>query len=318
MDAASARISQTGVVAVIPAFNEERFVASVVINARQHADLVIVVDDGSTDRTAFLAESAGARVIRMRENGGKGLALNAGFEAARQVNPRAVIMLDSDAQHDPAEIPLLAAPVLAGEADVVIGSRFLGVKSKIPVWRQFGQHALNLATNATSGVNISDTQSGYRAFSPAALNVLRFRSKGLAVESEMQFLLSGAGLRVQEVPIQVKYLDGNKRNPVTHGLKVIDAILALAARKRPLLFFSVPGVLLTAFGVVMGAWVLARLSTNPGIPVGTLIVASAAIMIGFLLCVTGIILNSFSTLTTQIKDEVMAAIQASGKASVHL
>lgn len=307
----SVKAPLSGVVAVIPAYNEERFVASVVINARQYADIVIVVDDGSTDRTAFLAEQAGARVIRMRQNGGKGLALNAGFDAARQLNPEAVVMLDSDAQHDPAEIPLLASPVLSGDADVVVGSRFLEVKSKIPLWRQFGQHALNLATNATSGVAISDTQSGYRAFSPAALNMLRFRSKGLAVESEMQFLLSGAGLRVQEVPIRVQYLDGNKRNPVTHGLKVIDAILSLAARRRPLLFFTVPGVIAVVAGATIDINIVGEVARMGVIPVGTLIVTSVAIMVGFLLSVTGIILNSLSTLTSQIRDEVLAALSDS-------
>lgn len=300
------------IVVVIPAYNEERFIASVVINARQHSDDVIVVDDGSHDRTAFIAEQAGATVIRMSKNGGKGAALNAGFETARQLSPAVVIMLDADAQHDPAEIPTVAEPILQGQADVVVGSRFLSVKSKIPVWRQFGQHALNIATNAASGVAITDTQSGYRAFSQAALEMMRFRSKGLAVESEMQFLLSGAGLRVAEVPITVQYLDGNKRNPVTHGLKVLDAILTLASRKRPLLFFAMPGTLAAILGLILGYMAIHQINNHDGVPVGTLIMASAGLIIGLLLAVTGIMLNSFTKLTDQIRSEIAASLSPRG------
>src|SRR5207245_8373416 len=150
----------------------------------------------------------------MEQNGGKGRALNAGFQRARMYQPDAVVMLDGDAQHEPSEIPRLAQPTLAGQADVVVGSRFLSVKSDIPHWRQAGQHMLNAATNSMSKLKLSDTQSGYRAFSLGALDIMRFQSNGLAVESEMQFLLERTSLQVSEVPISVQYLDGNKRNPV--------------------------------------------------------------------------------------------------------
>jgi glycosyltransferase involved in cell wall biosynthesis len=122
----------------------------------------------------MLAESAGAEVLRMPSNAGKGAALNMGFARARALRPQVVVMLDGDAQHDPAEIPHLVRPVLDGVADVVVGSRFLDIRSEIPRWRQLGQHTLNLMTNKASGVTISDSQSGYRAFRPAALDALRW------------------------------------------------------------------------------------------------------------------------------------------------
>ncbi len=140
-------VENATIVAVIPSFNEERFIASVVIKARHYATYVIVVDDGSDDRTAELAGLAGARVVSLPQNMGKAEALNAGFRAARELNPDAVVCLDGDAQHEPAEIPDPVGPVLRGEADVVIGSRFLGKRSDIPVWRQVGQHTLTAFTN---------------------------------------------------------------------------------------------------------------------------------------------------------------------------
>ena len=297
-----AKTPEPRIVAVIPAFNEERFIASVVLTALNHASVVIVVDDGSSDRTADLAERTGAYVVRMEQNGGKGAALNAGFKACRQFDPGAVVILDGDSQHDPADIPSLVAPVIAGDADVVIGSRFLNAKSKIPVWRQFGQHALNVATNVASGVSMTDTQSGYRAFSPQAVEMMSFRSKGLAVESEMQFIFKN--LRVQEVPIVVHYLDGNKRNPVKHGLQVVDAILGLAARRRPLLFFSLFSLPLVVLGLWLGASAMTDVTHAHHIPLGVLIGASGSLLAGLVLFVTGITLNTLDSFMNQLHQEI--------------
>ncbi|MEM6431078.1 MAG: glycosyltransferase family 2 protein, partial [Deinococcota bacterium] len=151
------------VVAVIPAFNEERFISSVVIQTRHYATHVVVVDDGSSDRTAELARLAGAYVVHQAQNQGKAAALNAGFKAALHYQPDAIVCLDGDAQHEPSEIPEVVQPILAKQADVVIGSRFLAKKSKIPAWRQVGQHTLTQVTNVASGVRTTDSQSGYRA-----------------------------------------------------------------------------------------------------------------------------------------------------------
>lgn len=98
------------IVGVVPAYNEERYIASVVITALQYAERVIVVDDGSSDRTAVLARIAGAEVVQLPGNCGKGRALNAGFDHARQFDPDVIVMLDADAQHDPAEIPAWCGP----------------------------------------------------------------------------------------------------------------------------------------------------------------------------------------------------------------
>ena len=298
-----------GIVVVIPAFDEERFIASVVLQTRPFAEHVIVVDDGSMDRTAELAEAAGALVVRQPENLGKAAALNAGFALAEVLEPGVVVCLDGDAQHEPAEIPLLVQPILEGAADVVIGSRFLDTKSDIPTWRQVGQHTLTAMTNGMSGTKLSDSQSGYRAFSPTAVSALDFASHGLSVESEMQFLFEPAGLRVVEVPISVRYQDGNKRNPFVHGLQVIDAMVSLVARRRPLLFFSLPGTLLAIAGVLIGLNVTLTMSDTGTLLIGSTVLSALLLMLGMLLGVTGIILHSVGHLVGRLSEEVHVAIR---------
>ncbi len=204
------------IVIVIPAYNEERFIGSVVLKARQFCHHVIVVDDGSSDATAELAALAGAQVIRHAENRGKGAALNSGLHAARQFEPAAVVMLDADGQHSPDEINKLISPVIAGQADLVIGSRYLGNSSQTPRHRIWGHWAFNWLTRLSSGVPSSDSQSGFRA-------------------------ISGQALRLAEVPITIQYRDRPKRNALSHGIMVLNGLLRLMGQYRPLLFFGVLG-----------------------------------------------------------------------------
>lgn len=297
-------------VAVIPAHNEERFIGSVVLAARQSVDHVIVVDDGSTDRTASLADAAGADVIKLDVNQGKGAALNVGFARAMELEAAAVVCLDGDSQHDPDEIPALMAPILEGDIDIVVGSRFMGAGNGIPLWRRFGQHALTAVTNATSGVVISDSQSGFRAFSRRALQELYFSRPGLAMESEMQFLIERSELRLLEVPISVHYLDGNKRNPVVHGLQVVDAILSLVARRRPLAFLGIPGVLLVVSGLVLGLWVVNTVNSQHVVPYGTAILCSLLITVGLVMALAGVILNTVEHLIGRVREDVRESIHS--------
>lgn len=312
----TSQASRSEIVAVMPAYNEERFIGSVVHRASEYATRVIVVDDGSTDGTAALARKAGAEVVRLSQNRGKGEALNAGFERARDLHPYVVVALDADAQHDPADIPRLAQPIIEGKADVVIGSRFLGTRSKIPRWRRVGQWILTRVTNAASGISITDSQSGYRAFSPLALQTLRFHSRGLAMESEMQFLLLRSSLRVTEVPISVQYRDGNKRNPVVHGLQVLHAILGLVARRRPLLFLGF-GMLLSVLGSVgtVDAMYVGR--DQHAVPIWMAATSELLLMVGLLLCLMGVVLGTLERFVARLGQEIQDVLaRASGGTGV--
>ncbi|NLE51266.1 MAG: glycosyltransferase family 2 protein [Chloroflexi bacterium] len=286
-------------VAVIAAYNEDRFIGSVIHKTRQFVDQVVVVDDGSTDQTAWIAEQAGAVVLRHERNQGKAQALNTGLGHVRTLRSCAVVLLDGDGQHDPAAIPALLAPIIDGAADVVVGSRFLGVPSQIPRWRIFGQRVLTVATNIASGTALSDSQSGFRALSPRAAKHLTFRPEGgFSIESEMQFLVHQHGLKVQEVPVVVTYQEPAKRNPVGHGMQVINGIIALVSQHRPLFFFGVPGMLTFIAGLIIGIIVVERYNTYMQLAVGYALISVLLCLIGIQTVFTGVILHTIRAFLT--------------------
>ena len=293
-------------VAIIPAYNEERHIGSVVLKAQKFVGQVIVVDDGSSDDTADIARLGGAIVVRHEINAGKGVALNTGFLKAQELFlPDVVITIDGDWQHMPEELPLVAAPVLQGKADMVIGSRYLEKTSKVPLQRVLGHWGFNTLLNFTSGTPLTDSQSGFRAFSLEAVKCIAlsakgFGSKGFSVESEMQFLARDYGLRVVEVPITIRYHDKPKRSVVSHGLRVLNGILKLVGQTRPLLFFTTPGVAILTTGVYFGLWVVHIYRIQQELAIGTALLSILLCFIGTLALFTGIILHSLRGLIIEL------------------
>jgi len=169
--------SHQKIIAAIPCFNEERFIGSVVVKAKKCVDTVIVIDDGSTDATGEVACEAGAVVYRHGQNKGYGAAIRSAIEKGRELGADVMVVLDGDGQHDPKDIPHLIKAILDGEADVVLGSRFQGKYNEAPFYRHLGQRVLTTATNMTSGYRVSDSQSGFRAYSSKALDALNLYRK---------------------------------------------------------------------------------------------------------------------------------------------
>ncbi|MFO7169246.1 MAG: glycosyltransferase family 2 protein [Chloroflexota bacterium] len=289
---AASRSSPPRTVALIPAYNEERFIGSLVLAARSYVDQVIVVNDGSHDRTSEIARAAGALVIDHPTNLGKSAAVNTGFAYLRAIRPVAAVMLDGDGQHCADDIPAVLQPVINGHADIAVGSRFREVKSDIPVYRQVGQHSLTLATNLTSGVWISDSQSGFRAFSARAIDHLKFSCGGFSIESEMQFLIRDHGLRVLEVPIKVLYAEPAKRNPFTHGMQVLNGILRLVGQTRPLLFFGVGGLAILLASGLLGLHIIDIYGRTHDLAVGYGLLTVLLGVTGVVLLFSGLILHS--------------------------
>lgn len=284
--------SSSRILVIIPAFNEERFIGSVILRTFKFADIVLVVDDGSTDATSEVAESAGAIVVKHPHNSGKGVALNTGFTKARELDPNVVITIDADGQHIPEEISLVVQPVLDGLADIVIGSRYIERKSQVPRHRIAGHWIFNRITSLASGVSASDSQSGYRAFSLKAVKAISFHSNGFSVESEMQFIARENELRLVEVPITIRYQDPPKRSVIAHGLSVLNGILHLVGQYRPLLFFGVTGLFLMGIGFAWGWWVMSIYSTKHQLATGYALISVLLSIIGLVLMSTGLILHS--------------------------
>jgi glycosyltransferase involved in cell wall biosynthesis len=281
------------VLIAIPAFDEERFIGSVVAHCRLLGYPVLVIDDGSTDATAEIATMAGAIVERHGSNQGKSAALNTAFRVANQQGVEALVVLDGDGQHNCDEIPRLLAPILSDQADIVIGSRFLnGSTGHVPAVRRLGQRAITGIANLASGLSVTDSQSGFRAFSARAIASLGLHSQGFGAEVEMQFQARTHGLRVIEAPISAFYDDAPKRNVISHGLQVMNRLLALVEQNRPLLFFGLPGLFLLLVGLGFGVLVTHIYEARHELAIGYGLITVLTAIAGLLCLLTSLMLHA--------------------------
>ena len=284
------------IIAVLPAYNEEVSIGSVVLQSKKFVDQIIVIDDGSNDNTGEVAKIAGAEVIRHYRNMGKGAALKTGFDAALQEEPGIIITMDTDGQHKPAEIPKLIAPILAGEVDIVIGSRYMNGNGKnTPAYRRVGQTVLDKATNLNSGIKITDTQSGFRAFSAYVVSAFNFSQQGFGIESEMLKDAAKANLSIKEVEIGIRYdVNCSTENPISHGTRVLVEILQDMEFNRPLYYFTVPGIVAIIVGLYLGLIFLRDFYTGGSLSFGPTLLMIMLTLIGTFMAFTGIILHSIS------------------------
>ena len=280
----------------IPAHNEEVAIGSIVLQAQRHVDKVIVVDDGSSDDTVRIATEAGAAVIQHEDNKGKGGAIRTLLQHVQEENgdTDALVLLDGDGQHVPSDIPHVAEPVLAGDCDIAIGSRYIEQdKTETPLYRRFGQRVLDLLTAGSSGEKLKDSQSGFRALSPRAVSKLNIRTDGMGVESEMIGSAVENDLDVSEVPIDVRYdgINGQTHNPFRHGLKVAVFLMQLIRDRHPLLFFGVPALFLLMLGGSVMTHSAYLYQTTGAFYQWRMLLSGATIMIGMLSAFCGLVLS---------------------------
>jgi len=294
-------------VACIPAYNEERTIATVLLKTMRYVDKVIVCDDGSFDMTGEIAERLGAEVVRHEKRAGKGSALADLFTAAKKYDPYIVVTLDADGQHDPNDIPKLLEPLEKGDADLVIGSRYIrGAKTDAPLYRRFGLKIINFFNRRIIKSDVKDTQSGFRAFNIKVLKELRTESEGFGIESEQIILASKSGLRIKEVPITIKYKGlpkSSKKHFLLHGGEIISTILKLVVEERPLIYLGIPGMIFVLLATILGTYLLLLFNATRYFSLPTAIIALGAGLAGITLIIAALTLHALNRIVKRIGNE---------------
>jgi len=270
-------ITKMTITAIIPAYNNEVSIGTQVLITKKYANHVIVVDDGSTDRTVKVAQLAGAEIIQQSMNMGKGAAIKSGFDYVKKNGARVIITLDPMGHNDPDDIPMLIETILKGEMDVVKSSSCVNGKK-------------------TS----KDAQIGIHAFARHTLPAFRFRSNGHTTESEMLKDAENAGFRIKEVEIPEKQdiKDPGKNNSKSCINKLVK-LLEDVELNRPLFYLTVPGVLCTILGIGLGLDFLKNFYLGERLRFGPTLIMILLTIIGSFMAFSGIILHTISRMINE-------------------
>ena len=286
------------VTAVLPAYNKELCISSIILGSKKYADRIIVVDDGSTDKTAEIAELAGAEIIKHQSNKGRGAALKTGFEAAK--TSEVIVTLDASGQYKPEEIPKLVTPIIEGKADIVNGSRYInGNRKDTPFYNRINQSLTDKITHLKSGTSITDIQSGFRAFARYSIPAFKFNCINFGIESEMLMDAANAGLRIKEVEIQTRCkVSISTKNYLNQFIEVLIEIIKNIQFQKPLFYFVLPGAVITLAGIFSSLILfndyIVKSSIIPSAPssLAPIIFAVVMTMAGGFLVLTGVLLDS--------------------------
>ena len=281
------------VIVGIPAYNEEKNIAKIIVGLKKVADQIIVCDDGSTDSTSIIAESLGAIIIKHPKNLGYGSAIRSIFLKAREINSEILVTIDADGQHKIEDIKNVAKPVVDGQADISIGSRFLDKHDNAPKYRKLGINIITKVTNSSLSEKITDSQSGFRAYNSKVLQALTPSDSGMGISTEILIKSSNLGFKIAEVPTEIQYEgDTSSQNPVSHGTGVLLSTLKYISIERPLRFYGIPSFIFFAIGLTFTFLSIqfyadvGRLSTN------LTLVAAGTLLIAIILAITAILLYS--------------------------
>lgn len=306
-EVATATLGGLLVVAGIPAFNEEKTIARVVLEAQKYADIVIVCDDGSSDLTGQIAERLGAVVVRHERNSGYGAALQSLFKRARELKADVLVTLDGDGQHDPDEIHQLIKPIVTGDAEVALGSRFIDEAgtADMPFYRKIGIKVITKLANGSGKNGVSDAQSGFRAYGKHALESLSMFENGMSASVELLREVDKTGLKVCEVPITCKYADSvgvetSTENPITHGINLVMSIVKLVVEDRPLPILGIPGMLFLLAGTLFGVWMMQMYASSGRIVTNVALASIGFILIGFFAISTAITLYAITRISKRV------------------
>ena len=287
----------------IPAYNEEKNIASIIVKLKKITNKIIVCNDGSTDLTGEIAKKLGATVINHPKNLGYGSGIRSIFQKAKEMDSDILVTFDADGQHQVQDIKKVIEPILKNKADIVIGSRFLKKKiENIPEYRKLGIKLITKVTNSTLKEKITDSQSGFRAYNNDVLTKLEPGDIGMGISTEIIIKASSHGFKIAEVPINILY-EGNTstHNPVSHGTSVLLSTIKYISIEHPLKFYGIPSLIFFVIGLtftflsVQYYTEIGRLNTN------LTLIGAGTILIGVILVITTILLYSLVSVVREGK-----------------
>lgn len=277
----------------IPAYNEEKHIAAIILKLQKIADKIIVCNDGSSDMTGFIAEKMGAIVINQPKNLGYGAAIRSLFLKASELNSDVLVTFDADGQHRVEDIEKVLEPIKKDKADIVIGSRFLNQDTKIPKYREFGIKTITSIANVSTDIKVSDSQSGFRAYNNKVLKEIVPSDYGMGVSTEILIKANSKKFRISEVSITILYDgDTSTHNPVSHGASVVLSTMKFISIEHPLKFYGIPGIIFLVMGLFFVVWTIQEFTATRQIWTNLTLVGIGSTLIGTVLILTSIMLFS--------------------------
>jgi len=277
----------------IPAFNEEKNIASIIMKLKKVTDHIIVCNDGSTDMTEEISKKLDVVVINHSRNMGYGSAIRSIFLKAKELQADILVTFDADGQHRVEDIQSVTQPIIDNKADIVIGSRFLENKSDIPEYRKFGIKVITKITNSSLKEKLTDSQSGFRAYSKNVLKDVTPSESGMGVSTEILIKASNAGHKIAEVPITIMYgSDTSTHNPVSHGTSVLFSTIKFTSIEHPLKFYGIPAIIFLGIGFVFMLWTFQTYAVEKEVITNVALIGIGSLVIGIVFLLSAILLYS--------------------------
>lgn len=293
-------------VCIIPAYNEDKTIGNMIKSAKKHVDEIIVIDDGSTDKTKDVAKKAGAAVYSHNFNMGLGKTMRDGYMETIKTDADVIVQIDADGQYLPEEIPKLLEPIRKNMADMVLGSRFKGKIEEMPRIKRMGNLFFSKLTSFLAGQKITDSQTGFRAMRREIAELIIPTGK-YTYTQEMVIRSIKEGYRVYEVPVYfAKRVSGESRlisNVFSYGGNSLSIMIGTFREYHPMKFFGIPGLIFILLGLIIGADVVySYLTTGVMNRPGTGILSSLMIIFGTFLIFIGLIADMLESKYRQIRE----------------
>ena len=277
----------------IPAYNEEKNIAKIILKLQKISEKIIVCNDGSTDLTSKIAEKMGAIVINHSKNLGYGAGIRSIFLKAKEMDSDVLVTFDADGQHRVEDIETVIEPIIKNEADIVIGSRFLVEGKNVPGYRKAGIKTITGVANIAMDSKITDSQSGFRAYNKKVLKDVVPSEYGMGVSTEILIKANKMGFKIKEVPITILYEgDTSTHHPVSQGASVILSTMKFISIEHPLKFYGMPGIIFLGLGLFFTIWTIQTFTETRQIWTNLALAGVGSIIIGTMLTMTSIMLYS--------------------------